>query len=82
MFFISYTVIASFLIFNLFIGIVLNSMEEARSADNKEHESDDLLGTVARGTDRLGAGRAGTAENPPRRLVRPTLREAVDLIHC
>jgi voltage-gated sodium channel len=43
LFFISYTVIASFLIFNLFIGIVLNSMEEARSADNKEHETDDLL---------------------------------------
>ncbi len=42
-FFISYTVIASFLIFNLFIGIVLNSMEEARSADRKEHETDDLL---------------------------------------
>lgn len=43
LFFISYTIIASFLIFNLFIGIVLNSMEEARSADRKEHEKDDLL---------------------------------------
>jgi voltage-gated sodium channel len=42
-FFISYTVIAAFLIFNLFIGIVLNSMEEARSADRAEHETDDLL---------------------------------------
>jgi voltage-gated sodium channel len=42
-FFISYTVIAAFLIFNLFIGIVLNSMEEARSADRAEHEKDDLL---------------------------------------
>lgn len=42
-FFISYAVLASFLIFNLFIGIVLNSMEEARSADRKEHETDDLL---------------------------------------
>ena len=42
-FFISYTVIASFLIFNLFVGIVLNTMEEARSADRKEHETDDLL---------------------------------------
>ena len=35
--------VASFLIFNLFIGIVLNAMEEARAADNKEHETDDLL---------------------------------------
>ena len=43
-FFVSYTVLlASFLIFNLFIGIVLNSMEESRAADRKEHEKDDLL---------------------------------------
>jgi voltage-gated sodium channel len=42
-FFVSYAVMASFLIFNLFIGIVLNSMEEARNADRKEHETDDLL---------------------------------------
>ncbi|HET6736357.1 ion transporter [Mycobacterium sp.] len=45
-FFISYTVIAAFLIFNLFIGIVLNSMEEARSADRAEHEKDDLLARI------------------------------------
>lgn len=43
LFFVSYAVLASFLIFNLFIGIVLNSMEEARAADRKEHETDDLL---------------------------------------
>jgi voltage-gated sodium channel len=43
LFFISYSVILSFLVFNLFIGIVLNSMEEARAADRKKHESDDLL---------------------------------------
>jgi voltage-gated sodium channel len=43
LFFVSYAVMASFLIFNLFIGIVLNSMEEARNADRKEHETDDLL---------------------------------------
>ncbi len=36
LFFISYTVILSFLVFNLFIGIVLNSMEEARAADRKK----------------------------------------------
>jgi voltage-gated sodium channel len=43
LFFISYVLLASFLIFNLFIGIVLNAMEEARSVDRKEHETDDLL---------------------------------------
>lgn len=43
LFFISYTVILSFLVFNLFIGIVLNAMEEARAADRKKHETDDLL---------------------------------------
>lgn len=42
-FFVSYAVLASFLIFNLFIGIVLNSMEEARATDRREHETDDLL---------------------------------------
>jgi voltage-gated sodium channel len=34
-FFISYVLLASFLVFNLFIGIVLNSMEEARAADQR-----------------------------------------------
>ena len=43
LFFISYAVIMSFLIFNLFIGLVLSAMEEARAADRKEHERDDLL---------------------------------------
>ena len=43
LYFISYTVIVAFLIFNLFVGIVLNAMGEARVADKKEHETDDLL---------------------------------------
>jgi len=43
LYFISYVLLASFLIFNLFIGIVLNSMEEARAAERKEHETDSLL---------------------------------------
>ena len=42
-FFISYAVAMSFLIFNLFIGIVLGSMEEAREIDRARHETDDLL---------------------------------------
>lgn len=33
LFFISYVLLASFLIFNLFIGIVINSMEEARAIE-------------------------------------------------
>jgi len=33
LFFVSYVLLASFLIFNLFIGIVLNSMEEARAIE-------------------------------------------------
>jgi voltage-gated sodium channel len=52
-FFVSYVVVASFLIFNLFIGIVLNSMEEARSADRKEHETDDLLARLRAARDAL-----------------------------
>ena len=33
MFYVSYVLVASFLIFNLFIGIVINSMEEARAIE-------------------------------------------------
>jgi voltage-gated sodium channel len=33
LFYISYVLLASFLIFNLFIGIVINSMEEARAIE-------------------------------------------------
>ena len=43
LFFISYALIMSFLIFNLFIGIVLGAMEEARAAQAAEHQTDDLL---------------------------------------
>ena len=43
LFFISYAVIMSFLIFNLFIGLVLGSMEEARAVDRAKHETDNLL---------------------------------------
>jgi voltage-gated sodium channel len=35
LFFISYVLLASFLIFNLFIGIVINSMEEARAIEHR-----------------------------------------------
>jgi voltage-gated sodium channel len=50
-FFVSYAVVMSFLIFNLFIGLVLAAMEEARSVDRAKHETDDLL-------ERLRAARA------------------------
>jgi len=43
LFFISYALVMSFLIFNLFIGIVIGAMEEARAVDNATHETDDLL---------------------------------------
>jgi voltage-gated sodium channel len=42
LFFVSYVLMMSFLIFNLFIGIVLGAMEEARTAQAAEHETDDL----------------------------------------
>jgi voltage-gated sodium channel len=35
LFYLSYVLVASFLIFNLFIGIVINSMEEARAAEHR-----------------------------------------------
>ena len=38
LFFVSYVLLASFLIFNLFIGIVINSMEEARGMELRRAE--------------------------------------------
>jgi len=38
LFFVSYVLLASFLIFNLFIGIVINSMEEARAMELRRAE--------------------------------------------
>jgi voltage-gated sodium channel len=35
LFYVSYVLVASFLVFNLFIGIVINSMEEARAIEHK-----------------------------------------------
>lgn len=39
-FYVSYALLASFLVFNLFIGIVLNSMEEARAAELRRAEAE------------------------------------------
>lgn len=39
-FYVSYVLLASFLVFNLFIGIVLNSMEEARAAELRRAEAE------------------------------------------
>jgi voltage-gated sodium channel len=39
-FFVSYVLTASFLVFNLFIGIVLNSMEEARAQERRLQEQE------------------------------------------
>ena len=41
-FFVSYVLVASFLVFNLFIGIVINSMEEARSIELRRAERERL----------------------------------------
>lgn len=46
-FFISYVLLASFLVFNLFIGIVLNSMEEARAADHQRQRERDRAAAAA-----------------------------------
>ena len=43
-FFVSYALLAAFLIFNLFIGIVINSMEEARAIELQRHAAEDGTG--------------------------------------
>jgi voltage-gated sodium channel len=47
LFYVSYVLIASFLIFNLFIGIVINSMEEARAIELHRAEREVLDGDHA-----------------------------------
>ncbi len=56
LFYVSYVLVASFLVFNLFIGIVINSMEEARAEDRR----------VQRALEREAAG---SSEDPIDNLV-------------
>jgi voltage-gated sodium channel len=39
--------VASFLVFNLFIGIVINSMEEARSIEHRREREDERAAATA-----------------------------------
>jgi voltage-gated sodium channel len=43
LFYISYVLVASFLVFNLFIGIVINSMEEARAIEHRREREAERL---------------------------------------
>jgi voltage-gated sodium channel len=48
LFYISYVLVASFLVFNLFIGIVINSMEEARAIEHRrEREAERAAATAS-----------------------------------
>jgi voltage-gated sodium channel len=48
LFYISYVLVASFLVFNLFIGIVINSMEEARGIEHRrEREAERAAATAS-----------------------------------
>jgi voltage-gated sodium channel len=47
LFYISYVLIASFLVFNLFIGIVINSMEEARSIEHRREREEERAAATA-----------------------------------
>ncbi len=63
-FFVSYVLTASFLVFNLFIGIVLNSMEEARAQERRiqdaqhpeEHGMREQLATMREALDETERG--------------------------
>jgi voltage-gated sodium channel len=73
LFYLSYVLVASFLIFNLFIGIVINSMEEARAEEHRRE----------RAAERAAADESGDAEEE--RVVDvedriDELREALDAL--
>lgn len=72
-FYVSYALLASFLVFNLFIGIVLNSMEEARAAELRRAEAE-MRGAAA-GLDDATAARLALRERVHR--VRAEL-DAID----
>ncbi|MBP1819274.1 voltage-gated sodium channel [Mycobacterium sp. OAE908] len=69
LFFISYVVIVGFLLFNLFVGIVLNAMGEARSADRATRNADDLSARL-----QAARGALDEAERELRKRVAPTDR--------
>ena len=48
-YFVSYVLIASFLIFNLFIGVVINSLEEARGIEHRRERAADRAAAEASG---------------------------------
>jgi voltage-gated sodium channel len=47
LFYISYVLVASFLVFNLFIGIVINSMEEARAIEHRREREEERAAATA-----------------------------------
>lgn len=47
LFFVSYVLVASFLVFNLFIGIVLNSMEQARAEQHRAERAAERAAATA-----------------------------------
>jgi voltage-gated sodium channel len=72
LYFISYALIAAFLIFNILIGVVINSLEEARAIEHARERADrlahgglegtsveDLLADVRAAVDALEAGVRG-----------------------
>lgn len=73
-FFLSYVLVAAFIVFNLLIGIVISSMEKAREAEDERERADDAelltrLGEVQRTLASLEAelrDRASERVSPPR----------------
>jgi voltage-gated sodium channel len=65
LYFVSYTLVAAFLLFNILIGIVINSLEEARAIEHARER-----------TDRIAQGDAGPEVTIEERLV--NLRGAID----
>ncbi len=73
-FFVSYVLVASFLIFNLFIGIVLNSMEGAREEEARRE----------RQREREAAAASGSAEDDAIVALEDRIdetRKALDVLH-
>lgn len=76
LYFISYALVAAFLLFNILIGIVINSMEEAREIEHVRQRDAEREAALKRGDDPAAVDEADEHADVVRQIA--DLREALD----
>lgn len=75
MFFVPFIVIATFTILNLFIGIIVSTMQELSTLPDPAQAANDLSQTLARMEDDLASVRAHLLQNQPEKPNRPKVSD-------